>query len=1495
MPSKYAVSRKTHSPSKRHTRKIKQQSKAAWNQYLQMLEDVYDIDPTTQIEHTPNHMLMVRAYIGFLPILRMFPKIVYAPLPEDLFDFYTEKQIWALLKICYDAMDEVFKDKIVITDEHARYASDVLSAVAMSGQYEFEKFVLGYNGIQKQSGGGKESELHAIFEKQFSQDQHGGMPNKKESNNNNSSNSNNNNSSNSNNNSSTKSNAPTGTQQLSTFVQGGQGTPTVASGLIGAAGLHGVATMESSLGNIAGRLNPEQQQQLIKRAQEVKTTLTLKLGEAIIAREEQRSEGLVVYAKQEAEEEQILLKVLGDPAMRIGERVIELIANMDKEEEKNQIKRIIANTMKTLHAKFVMNRGAIYVEVDGKEQLIAINDIIQAAQRLDIIPKGSGYAQYILALAIGPTVGDEEGTFTITDKATSPLIMLIAASGSGYGAYKILAPIFTKTRPLSNPTPSYTGMIPVLHHDSKGNRLENVEIENKAGHLAVLKGDVGGIIQFKKDEVDLFPLAGDKRVGRKFAPMSPRLKRTRDGFVGQKQVVAERGPAAQVDALQADRQQRLEDIAAERKQFQCGELEEIQRKLEQKRALLDGSDGLDASLASLDASLASIVADVAKLNNEKKDLDKKVSAFQDESLLELKKSENGLRRIKDEADDCQVDVEPPRLKVLGVELPAMFQRKAPKAGECPTDAFKRGIQQQIDNVAAKKVRREKELEINNVNEGDAKAEAAGKAAELREKQAELLRKQAELARKQDAHGRVKGEISALQVRANKIPNEEQCQELDEDQEVLDEAVPWWRVENPVKNGKHGLVLVDVNDITFIDACPPGFRHDKLQCIPISPPSAVGANGKPKFNPNRYNCHAEQGKAEPVCLPRWEFEQKQSAWTIPLGITSITLAAETTVMIDCAGKTLYYIGGTSALAGTVAYGATYAATSYLPNIGPVKYIKGALPPIVGVGTTLVWGYTSLTAYECSVPIGFAISTLGYSTVAVVGGVGLSVAAVIALVYALRNFYRIHRRKRILAKSEKLVEKTEGIVWNQIKKEYLSTLIAEAAKTKGHRSSEELYNTFLGFSTQIRSDVKKEIFNAHKKWEAAVKAWTESKVPSIRGKKPEFSDYISETLKDKIIDDLVKGFILDTLQREENKLRRSIEKQKLSQRKALDKLKGARNLTKLKAANPKLGAQVEAAENEADADLKLLDTTEVDDALRIVIIEEIQKDQEVKNIIKEIFGFKLSETGRAINVTKNKNLISLDTARAILEMARAGGKGKKGKAAKQHLHTASAAAETLNATTSRGLGEIDRGLQINMPSNAAYSSAAASKAEASKPASQVTHHDANAGAKAKAAEAEEKAKAANAAAKAKAKAAEAEAEAKAKAEAKAAEDKAKAKAAEDKAKAKAAEDKAKAKDAEAEAKAKAAEEKTKAKAAEAEAEAANAAAKAKAEAANAAAKAKAKAKAKANANGEVLANGAVVSNESSSRQGNGVRRDGEEPVRGKGGSRYLNKTRKNRSKN
>ena len=116
MSTNYAVSRKKPSTHRRLTRKIKQRSKAAWNQYLHLLERVYDIDPTTQIEHTPEHMLMVRAYMGFLPILRMFPKIIYAPLPEDLFDFYTEKQIWALLKVCYDAMDDVFKDKIVITD-----------------------------------------------------------------------------------------------------------------------------------------------------------------------------------------------------------------------------------------------------------------------------------------------------------------------------------------------------------------------------------------------------------------------------------------------------------------------------------------------------------------------------------------------------------------------------------------------------------------------------------------------------------------------------------------------------------------------------------------------------------------------------------------------------------------------------------------------------------------------------------------------------------------------------------------------------------------------------------------------------------------------------------------------------------------------------------------------------------------------------------------------------------------------------------------------------------------------------------------------------------------------------------------------------------------------------------------------------------------------------------------------------------------------------------
>ena len=68
-------------------------------------------------------------------------------------------------------------------------------------------------------------------------------------------------------------------------------------------------------------------------------------------------------------------------------------------------------------------------------------------------------------------------------------------------------------------------------------------------------------------------------------------------------------------------------------------------------------------------------------------------------------------------------------------------------------------------------------------------------------------------------------------------------------------------------------------------------------------------------------------------------------------------------------------------------------------------------------------------------------------------------------------------------------------------------------------------------------------------------------------------------------------------------------------------------------------MEAAAAEAVADLKLLDKTEVDDALRIVIIEEIQQSQEIKNIIKEILGFKISETGKGINVTKNKNLMCI----------------------------------------------------------------------------------------------------------------------------------------------------------------------------------------------------------------------------------------------------------------
>ena len=405
------------------------------------------------------------------------------------------------------------------------------------------------------------------------------------------------------------------------------------------------------------------------------------------------------------------------------------------------------------------------------------------------------------------------------------------------------------------------------------------------------------------------------------------------------------------------------------------------------------------------------------------------------------------------------------------------------------------------------------------------------------------------------------------------------------------------------------------------------------------------------------------------MPLYKFDQQRD----PFKFLGFVILAGGIYEVDCGGGRIYAgIAGSGIAAAGITYGVASWGLGYIPDLVPgASLVKRHVPTVLGVSAGLLVTWTQLNDSECLVPISYAITTagMGLAELAIIGS--LTGLALFSTYMAASGVVNVWKRRSGGRAVKKLIESTEGKTWDNIKLQYLTKLIAIANKFAMTADGDGYEQLYRSFAKKIRVSTKKKILKAHEKYSKAHKIWKEKTgveglVRSSVTGEPTLSSFV-EHLKDEIITEVVRAFIVDTLEEEKKQLDAALKDKKAKQEEGVKQTKEL--IQKLKEKNNTVGeAELRAAVIKAEKEITLLGLAEVDDALRVTILTEIAESATIRSQIIDIFKFNSSLTAKSGNAGNTKEPvanISLQTAKEVLEKCRGSG---------------SAAAESANAATS-----------------------------------------------------------------------------------------------------------------------------------------------------------------------------------------------------------------------
>ena len=106
-----------------------------------------------QLGPTAENAELLATYIIFLPFIRMFPKLIFAPAPQYLFDIYSKEQIINMFDILSNLIKDILTKYDFIYNDNTIDTVHVLTMLASSSRYEYEMFIKRMLDIKSQGGG----------------------------------------------------------------------------------------------------------------------------------------------------------------------------------------------------------------------------------------------------------------------------------------------------------------------------------------------------------------------------------------------------------------------------------------------------------------------------------------------------------------------------------------------------------------------------------------------------------------------------------------------------------------------------------------------------------------------------------------------------------------------------------------------------------------------------------------------------------------------------------------------------------------------------------------------------------------------------------------------------------------------------------------------------------------------------------------------------------------------------------------------------------------------------------------------------------------------------------------------------------------------------------------------------------------------------------------------------------------------------------------------